>query len=143
LESAERNFLLNRHQGAVSAAGHEIVCDDAFQLLKRYGEEGRLFDFIVVDPPSFAKRQSEVPRALRAYRSLANLSLALLRPGGLLVMASCSSRVQEEEFFEEIYHVIQASGRSIQEIARTGHPLDHPVGFAEGAYLKCLFAVIG
>jgi 23S rRNA (cytosine1962-C5)-methyltransferase len=143
LDSAERNFLLNNDRGSIASARHKTVCDDAFQVLERLGEGGRHFDLVVVDPPSFAKRQSEVARALRAYRRLANLSLAVLRPGGVLVMASCSSRIQGEEFFGVIHQVIRASGRSIREIARTGHPLDHPVGFAEGAYLKCLFAEIG
>lgn len=143
LDLAERNFLLNKNQINIATAGHETVCDDAFQVLEGFREERRLFDLVVVDPPSFAKRQSEVAKALKAYRSLANLSLAVLRSGGLLVMASCSSRIKEEEFFGEIYQVVRASGRSIQEIAQTGHPLDHPVGFAEGAYLKCLFAEIG
>lgn len=143
LDSAERNFLLNGDRPAVAAAEHETVCDDAFQLFERYGEERRLFDLVVVDPPSFAKRQSEVAGALKAYRRLVNMSLVVLRPGGVLVMASCSSRIRDEEFFGEINQVIRASGRSIREIARTGHPIDHPVTFAEGAYLKCLFAEIG
>ena len=30
--------------------------------------------------------------------------------------------------------------RPLPEIERTGHVLDHPIAFPEGAYLKCLFA---
>ena len=43
----------------------------------------------------------------------------------------------------EIVTINQAAasvGRPLQELARTGHPLDHPITFPEGAYLKCLFA---
>jgi len=32
------------------------------------------------------------------------------------------------------------SAELIDEIERTGHAIDHPIGFEEGAYLKCLFA---
>jgi 23S rRNA (cytosine1962-C5)-methyltransferase len=142
LESAERNFLLNSVRAKIAPAEHETVCEDAFKLLKRYGQERRLYDLVIVDPPSFAKRQSEVAKALKAYRRLVKMSLAVLRPGGVLLMASCSSRVQDEKFFGEVNHVIRDSERSIREITRTGHPLDHPVAFAEGAYLKCLFAEI-
>ncbi|RME97880.1 MAG: class I SAM-dependent rRNA methyltransferase, partial [Bacteroidetes bacterium] len=34
---------------------------------------------------------------------------------------------------------LDASGRNYQEMVRTFHDVDHPVGFAEGAYLKCVF----
>ena len=142
LESAERNFLLNSVRANIAPAEHETVCENAFKLLERYGQERRLYDLVIVDPPSFAKRQSEVARALNAYHRLVKISLAVLRPGGVLLMASCSSRIRDEEFFGEINHVIRDSGRSIREISRTGHPIDHPVTFAEGAYLKCLFAEI-
>jgi hypothetical protein len=32
------------------------------------------------------------------------------------------------------------AGFDLDEIRRTGHPLDHPIGFPEGAYLKALVA---
>ena len=32
------------------------------------------------------------------------------------------------------------AGRPLREVERSGHALDHPVGFPEGAYLKCLFS---
>jgi 23S rRNA G2069 N7-methylase RlmK/C1962 C5-methylase RlmI len=35
------------------------------------------------------------------------------------------------------------SNRSFKEIRSTGHPLDHPVTFAQGAYLKAVFARVG
>jgi 23S rRNA (cytosine1962-C5)-methyltransferase len=73
---------------------------------------------------------------------LLRLALALLVPGGTLVMSSCSSRVAAVSFFDLLHETARANGRPLREIERTGHPLDHPIGFAEGAYLKCLFAVV-
>ena len=35
---------------------------------------------------------------------------------------------------------LRAAGRPLVEIERTGHAVDHPVGFVHGAYLKTLFA---
>ena len=69
------------------------------------------------------------------------LSLGVLRAGGTLVQASCSSRVDAETFFETVHRAAVQAGHSLREIERTGHPLDHPVTFKEGAYLKCLFAI--
>ena len=141
LASAERNFLLNQSQVNVNKATHDTICADAFEALIKLGGTGRQFDLIVIDPPSFAKRQNEVGNALRAYRRLVKLGLIVLRPGGILVTASCSSRVSEGEFFKEVMSAGTASGRPLQEISRTGHPVDHPVSFPEGAYLKCLFSI--
>ena len=142
LAAARRNFALNQENAAIAAADHETVAGDAFQVLGHFHEQGQLFDQVIVDPPAFAKSQAEVERALSAYAHLTGLSLALLRPGGILVMASCSSRVSAEDFFATVNRAAANVGRPLQEIERTGHPLDHPVGFVEGAYLKCLFAVV-
>jgi 23S rRNA (cytosine1962-C5)-methyltransferase len=71
---------------------------------------------------------------------LTHLGLCVLRKGGTLVQASCSSRVDNDSFFESIHQSAKEAGRKLKEIERTGHALDHPIGFKEGAYLKCLFA---
>jgi 23S rRNA (cytosine1962-C5)-methyltransferase len=63
-----------------------------------------------------------------------------LQPGGTLVQASCSSRVEAETFFSTVNRAAGQAGRPLREIERTGHSLDHPITFKEGAYLKCLFA---
>jgi 23S rRNA (cytosine1962-C5)-methyltransferase len=55
-------------------------------------------------------------------------------------MASCSSRVPAEAFFEMVGETALREKRPLSEIAHTHHALDHPITFPEGAYLKCLFA---
>ncbi|NDJ62012.1 MAG: class I SAM-dependent rRNA methyltransferase, partial [Chloroflexi bacterium] len=114
---------------------------DAFDGLDQLRTDGAQFDMLIVDPPAFAKQAAEIERALAAYTRLARLALALLVDGGILVMASCSSQVTAERFFATITHAAEAEGRPLETISRTGHALDHPVGFPEGAYLKCLVAV--
>ena len=142
LKSAEANFTLNQDRLNIANTTHDIMVGDAFDSMAQLARDKRHFDLIVVDPPSFAKRQNEVDGALIAYTRLAELALDLLRPQGILVMASCSSRVNADVFFDLITNTIQRSNRDYDEIARTRHALDHPIGFPEGAYLKCLFARI-
>ncbi len=141
LEAAARNMARNRRFPAVAAAAHEIVGEDAFEVLGRMGRSGRHFDLVIVDPPAFASKRAQVPQALAAYERLTRLSLAVMRPGGTLVQASCSSRVDAEIFFETVNRAAARIGRPLREIERTGHGLDHPITFKEGAYLKCLFAI--
>jgi 23S rRNA (cytosine1962-C5)-methyltransferase len=140
LASAERNFALNRRLPTVAASSHSVLAADAFAALADLRGRGRRYDLVIVDPPAFAKQENELEGALHAYGRLAELALGVLAPGGTLVMASCSSRVSAAAFFGTVTRAAAEAGRRLREIDRTGHPIDHPVRFPEGAYLKCLFA---
>jgi 23S rRNA (cytosine1962-C5)-methyltransferase len=117
---------------------------DAFDVLgaldRRAQHDADRYDMVIIDPPSFASRQAQVDRALHSYARLTRLGVAMLRPGGVLVQASCSSRVTSEQFFETVLAAARDAGRPLHEIRRTGHAVDHPIGFDQGAYLKALFA---
>ena len=134
LALAEANARLNLPDPPL-----RTIAGDAFGELATLGQSGRRFDIVVVDPPSFAKRAAEVEGALGAYRRLTRLAIPLVAPGGLLLLASCSARVPAEDFYALQLEELRRSGRGFTEVARTGHDVDHPVTFAEGAYLKSLY----
>lgn len=140
LAAAERNFSLNRHLPTVAAARHTILVADAFAALADLRQRGERYDLVIVDPPAFAKQADEVSAAVRLYERLTGLALGVLAPGGTLVMASCSSRVAAAIFFAAVNRAAAQAGRPMVELDRTGHPIDHPIHFPEGAYLKCLYA---
>ncbi|MEQ8673236.1 MAG: class I SAM-dependent rRNA methyltransferase [Aggregatilineales bacterium] len=140
MHAAQAHFTLNQHIPNVAQAKHDILIADAFVAMDQMRADRRMFDLIIVDPPSFAKRADEVDRALAAYASLVEHALPLLERDGIFVIASCSSRVTAEAFFRTVTSTAAKMGRVLSEIERTGHALDHPIGFPEGAYLKCLFA---
>ncbi len=142
LAMARLNFELNRDLPAVAAAEHHLRAGDAFEILGELSAAGEAFDLVIVDPPAFAKSAAEIDGALAAYERLTHLALDVLAPTGLLVLASCSSRVQPDLFFESVFKAAAAAGRPLWTQARTGHAVDHPVRpeFPEGEYLKCLFA---
>ncbi len=137
LNAAARNFELNP---ALSGVRHRLLKGDAFEKLSELQKSGNLYDMVIIDPPSFAKSQAEIDRALASYARLVRLGLNVLEEEGILVMASCSSRVEADEFFKLVYRTAREARRPLTEITRTAHALDHPIGFKEGAYLKCLFA---
>ena len=142
LETAVINFDLNQQQPNVAAASHTLLQGDAFQQMEALIGQNRHFDLLVVDPPSFARQQADVAGALGAYARLTRLALGLLSPGGVLVQASCSSRVETAVFYQTIHKTAQKEKRPLREIERTGHAIDHPITFPEGEYLKCLFAKV-
>ncbi len=134
LAMAQENVRLNALE-----AQHDILAVDAFKGLQALQEQGKQFDIIIVDPPSFAKQDSEREGALKSYQRLARLAIPLVAKNGILLLASCSSRVQAEEFFENALDTLTTSKRGFQELERTFHDIDHPIGFPEGAYLKSIY----
>ena len=135
LEAAVRNMEYNQ-----LTVPHETIAEDAFEVLARMASPKRLFDMVIIDPPMFAQSEKQIESALSAYRKLTRLGLSILRKGGTLVQASCSSRVESDSFFKSIHQSAREAGRRLTEIERSDHALDHPIRFKEGAYLKCLFA---
>jgi 23S rRNA (cytosine1962-C5)-methyltransferase len=137
LASAERNFALNQSNSIVRACHHVIMQGDVFQWLRRHPE--RKFDLIVLDPPSFAKRESERAGAVRAYGRLAKMGSEHLARGGILVACSCSAHVTTAEFFAAVRQAATTAGRAFDELRTTGHAPDHPAAFEEAEYLKAIY----
>jgi 23S rRNA (cytosine1962-C5)-methyltransferase len=131
LETAKLNACMNTFTGK-----YRTIVGDAFNVLKELIASGQTFDLVVIDPPSFAKSKNEVELALLKYKSLAQLGSQLTRPGGLLILASCSSRVKVEQFFEANEIALSGMKRKFELINRTQHDIDHPISFEEGSYLK-------
>ena len=140
IEGSARNFALNYADETITNCPHEYIAEDAFKAMERLCREGKLYDVVVIDPPSFAKKQDEVEAAMNAYSRLVKLGLGVLRKGGTLVMASCSSRVLAADFFLMVFDAAESINRPLEKIEHSEHAIDHPIEFHEGAYLKCLFA---
>ena len=134
LEQALENGKLNSYEGI-----HKTIVGDAFDEMTKLIQKGKQFDIVVIDPPSFAKQQSEIELAKKKYAQLARLGAKLTAQKGLLVLASCSSRIKAQSFFDLNTQVLKNEGRTFKVQLKTEHDSDHPVLFAEGAYLKCAY----
>jgi 23S rRNA (cytosine1962-C5)-methyltransferase len=139
IEAAERNLAHNRHLPEVRRCATHATVGDAFEVLGRLAERDERFDLVIVDPPSFASNQGAVPRALAAYARLTRLALAVTVAGGTLVQSSCSSRVGTDDFVQAVLDAAAAAGRDVHVTRRTGHAVDHPIGFEHGEYLKTVY----
>jgi 23S rRNA (cytosine1962-C5)-methyltransferase len=141
LEAAKRNFALNRDVPNVAACPHELRQAEAFAWLSQAA--AAQFDLVILDPPSFAKREAERAGALRSYARLAALGIRQLARGGLLLACSCSAHVTAQEFFEAVRKSAATSGRKFEELETTRHPPDHPALFPEAEYLKGIYIRLG
>lgn len=135
-----RHLRMNRSIVGVARVRQHGTVGDAFEVMAGLAAKRERYDVVVVDPPSFATRHREVPAALRAYSRLAGLAVDLLVPGGMLVQASCSSRVSTEAFERAVHAGAGRSGARLEIRRRTAQPVDHPSGIPELAYLKAVFA---
>ena len=129
LKLAVENAKLNIYDGT-----HEVICGDAFEVLSNMIKEKKKFDIIIIDPPAFAKRAKEIDRAIDSYSKLAKLGSQLVNHGGTLILASCSSRITADVFFEINEHALDNT--PLKLIRKSFHDIDHPIAFKEGAYLK-------
>ncbi|MBP6269841.1 MAG: class I SAM-dependent methyltransferase [Rhizobacter sp.] len=139
LERAAGHVALN----GFDAGRHRAIDADVNATLRRFIDEGRRFDAIVLDPPKFASTAGQAERAARAYKDINRLAFMLLEPGGLLFTFSCSGGVSADLFHKIVAGAGLDAGIDGQIHARTGAAPDHPmtVTFPEGEYLKGLVIV--
>lgn len=118
---------------------------DAFEALRELERARKRFDFVVLDPPAFAKSRSSVPAALRGYREINLRAMRVLAPGGRLLTASCSFHVRLPQFLGMLAEAAGDSGRRVVLEQILGQPEDHPevltipeTGYLKGAVLKAV-----
>ena len=113
---------------------------DVFQLLRKFRDENRSFDMIILDPPKFAPTAAQAERAARGYKDINLLAFKLLRPAGILVTFSCSGGIDAALFQKIIAGAALDAGVDAQIVEHLSQNTDHPVSlfFPEGAYLKGL-----
>jgi 23S rRNA (cytosine1962-C5)-methyltransferase len=118
---------------------------DAFDVLEDLAKEAARFDVVVIDPPAFAKRKKDLPKALAAYKRLNQLAISVLADDGILVSCSCSFHVGAEDLQEAIAKAARGADKQLQIIEIGGQAPDHPVhpAIPETRYLKAYFCRVG
>jgi 23S rRNA (cytosine1962-C5)-methyltransferase len=114
---------------------------DAFDVLEQLIAEQAKFDVVILDPPAFAKRKKDLPKALGAYRRLNHLAMRVLAPEGILVSCSCSYHLGADELQQAIGKAGRGAEKQVQILENGGQAPDHPVhpAISETRYLKAFF----
>ncbi len=127
---------------ARNATGKNLktVKGDAFDVLEELAAQRERFDVVVIDPPAFAKRKKDLPKALAAYKRLNQLAMQLLTDG-ILVSCSCSFHVSPEDLQDAIAKGARSAQKHLQILQLGGQAADHPVhpAIPETRYLKAYF----
>lgn len=134
LNAAHQHWLLND----LSPAKHDTSSLDAFDFLEQAAKSGHTWEFVILDPPSFASSEKDVEQAVNGYTHLIALSADVTAPGGILAAASCSSHIPQELFLEIIEESISRTRRKATLLGIHGQPPDHPAPLvmSELRYLK-------
>ena len=116
---------------------------DVFELLRKFRDQARSFDMIILDPPKFAATAAQAERASRGYKDINLLAFKLLRKGGVLATFSCSGGIDPALFQKIVAGAALDAGVDAQIVEHLGQGGDHPVSlhFPEGTYLKGLVCV--
>ncbi len=132
MEFCRRNFQLN----GLCASEEDFVAKDVFDYLKDMPNNA--FDFIILDPPSFAKNKKQLPNAIKAYITINSKALEKLPEGGILVSSSCTSHVDQGTFIKILHQASVNTRCTLKVLENREQPFDHPynLSFPEGRYLK-------
>ncbi len=139
LEWGKRNFHLN----GLDPADHDFIFGDVFDWLKRLRRKGRLFDIIILDPPTFSQsKESGVFRAESDYAGLVAGAVGLLKRPGILLASTNAARLDAGEFVREVLDAARQGGRKVLFERFTPQPLDFPISRAEPGYLKTFWLAL-
>ena len=133
LDGVERNATLNGFAEKVTC-----VEGDVFAALRELKSAEERFDVVIADPPAFIKRKKDIKNGEAAYRRLNETAMRLLNKDGILVSASCSMHLEEDNLQNILLTSARHLDRNIQLLERGAQGPDHPVHPAinETRYIK-------
>lgn len=133
LDWGRRNFELN----GLDPRAHDFIYGDAFDWLRRLQRKSRMFDAILLDPPTFSRtKDGSTFSATRDFGRLVHCALPLLAPGGVLFTSTNAAQLRPAAFLDAVHAAVKGAGRRIEREHYAPQPPDFPITRAEPGYLK-------
>lgn len=136
LEWGKRNFEAN----GLDLTPHRFFCSDVMDFYRRAARQGRRYDLVILDPPTFARlRRPERTFVLdEQLGDLCRGAIELLDPGGIILLATNHRQIPPARMEEELFN---AAGERVCTITdRPALPTDF---CGDPDYAKTVFARIG
>lgn len=117
---------------------------NAFDALKQWSKEGKSWDVVMLDPPSFTKTRDNIQKAITGYKEINLRGMKLIKPGGFLVTSSCTNLISPELFLETIQMAAWDARRKLRQVVFQTQSADHPIipGMENTHYLKFLIVQV-
>lgn len=128
--------------------GLEHICKfmeiNAFDALKQWTKEGKTWDVVMLDPPSFTKSRENIQKAIAGYKEINLRGIKLVKPGGFLVTSSCTNLVSPDMFLDTIHQAAWDARRKLRQVVFQAQSADHPIirGLEYTQYLKFFIAQV-
>ena len=137
---ANKNAVLNKLDHIV-----KFEAMNAFDVLKKWGKEGRKYDVVMLDPPAFTKSRNSIDKAVTGYKEINLRGMQMIRNGGFLVTSSCTNLVSPALFLETIQMAAWDAKKRIRQVTYQTQSSDHPIiwGLENTHYLKFLIVEVG
>lgn len=134
LKTARRHFEIN----GLPSSAHGFEAADVFDYLEQFSDGSAPFEVVVCDPPSFAHRRSDLPKATAKYEELFARVLSIMPDHSTVALASCSSHIDRSRFLDIVSAAAQTSESPLILSGCWSADVDHPtaIGFTEGDYLQ-------
>jgi 23S rRNA (cytosine1962-C5)-methyltransferase len=139
VQQANRNAALNGYENSC-----RFECVNAFDVLKQWGKEGKQYDVVMLDPPSFTKTRENIQKAITGYKEINLRGIKLIKPGGFLVTSSCTNLVSPDLFLDTIYLAAKDAKRKLRQVCFQAQSADHPIvrEWENTQYLKFFIAQV-
>lgn len=140
VDVSEEALDMLRQNAAANGVAETVstTCENVFDLVRRYSDDGRQYGLVICDPPAFAKSRKALDGAYRGYKELNLRSMKLVEPGGFLVSCSCSQFMTPELFLKMLREAAADCGRQARLLETLIQSRDHPatLGAEQALYLK-------
>ncbi len=135
LEWGKANFAAN----GIETAGHWFFCSDVFEFFHRARRQGRRFDLIILDPPTFSRsrRPARVFVLEERLGELCGGAMELLDPGGMVLLSTNHRGISTSRLEEEL--ALASGGRRCTVLERPALPSDFA---GDPDYAKAILARI-
>jgi 23S rRNA (cytosine1962-C5)-methyltransferase len=128
LDWAKRNFSHND----LDPTAHHFCKGDTFHWLRRFAKQGRSFDGIVLDPPTFSRdEKGKVFRVEENFSELAALAADILAPDGWLLCSTNCRNLALNDFQKQL------RGATPRPLGARHSPM--PADFTDEPYLKSVW----
>jgi 23S rRNA G2069 N7-methylase RlmK/C1962 C5-methylase RlmI len=131
VDASERALAFAAAHHVRAPANHTFIVADVFAWLPAF--TAAPFDLVIVDPPAMTSKATQIRSVLAAYRKLYRAAARLVVPGGTVVAACCTSRIERQTFHQTVR---EALGEQFSLHHEIPPEVDHPVGFPQADYLK-------
>lgn len=120
---------------------HEIIVEDVFQYFKYAGKKKKIFDLVILDPPSFARSKKYTFSAAKDYKNLLKEAIAITEDNGVIVASTNCATFDMKKFKGFIDQAFKESNEKYSIKEEFSLPSDFRTikEYKEGNYLKVVF----